>query len=41
MDTPHCSNDRRKHILNAEKSRVRLTLHVTSVRVERILFIIP
>lgn len=41
MDMLHCSNDRQKHILNAEKSRVRLTLHETSVGVERILFIIP
>jgi hypothetical protein len=41
MDMPYCSEDRQKHILNAEKSRARLTLHETSVSVERILFIIP
>jgi hypothetical protein len=41
MDTPHCSDDRQKHIFNAEKSRARLSLHETSVSVERILFIIP
>jgi hypothetical protein len=41
MDTPHCSDDRQEHIFNAEKSRARLTLHETSVSVERILFIIP
>jgi hypothetical protein len=41
MDIPYCSNDRQKHMLNAEKSRVRLTPHETSVSVERILFIIP
>jgi len=41
MDTPHSSDDWQKHILNAEKSRARLTLHGTSVSVERILFIIP
>ena len=41
MVAPRCSERPAKHILTAEKSRARVTLHETSVSVERILFIIP
>ncbi len=40
MDTPQCSDDRRKHISNVVKSRSELTLPEWSVSVEHILFII-